>query len=467
MNANWFTGAEAPKTRGGVFTVFALAVVTLGSLGCGDNVADASREPPPGSGGRTSGTGGSGGVAPIGCDVPLADRVQVTTVTAPEPILANTEYFPVVLAPQGSGGALVAWREAATETVRVAVLDDSDQLVGTVLTLDGLEVHALLAHDDGGAVAIVRDDPVIYSDAYCNPETMPNVAYCGKLDLVRFDGSGNTEWETKLTSDTSVNSDGALFIWQYEHTVRLGWSGDEYGVYFRSAGSVARPGVPGEVDIYGGDTLRFVAGDGSIVEGEGEGEAGWSWGCTYSWSVRLAYDGHWGAACHGDNIPNALRLRIMDPTRTLGTAILHEGMNPTRRALGGLVPRSGGFWLSHIAESEDEILELHLADIDDSAEIGEDRVIPEAEGIDQVYPFRPYMADYGDDELLVGWKSGGDLQIATLDRSTGEMLDGPVTVEAPIDQFQEFVSCPNGDVGWAWSAGGTDEVSIARVRACE
>ncbi len=458
MSANWAAGMEAPKTRGGL--PGALALAALCSLGCGDNVADASREPPPssGSGGRSSGTGGA---PAIGCDVPLEDRVAVTTVTALTEVLANTEFFPVVLAPRDSGGSLVAWREAPTQTIRVAELDGGDQLVGTVLTLPGIEVHALVAHDDGGAVAIVDEDPSISGSA-CRPAEHPDW-WCGKVDLVRFGEAGNTEWRSTLTSGTDVDSDDALFIYWYEHTVRLGWSGQEYGVYFRSAGSIASA-IPGEVEIPSGDVFRFVSGDGSSVEG------GWSWGCSYSWSVRLAYNGHWGAACHGDDIPNALRLQIMDPGdpgRFLGTAILHEGMDPTRRALGGLVPTSNGFWLSHIAEDEDSVLQLHLADIDNSAAIGEDRVIPEAQSIDDSYPFRPYMAEYAGDQLLVGWKSDGELQIATLDGFTGELLDGPVTVTAGIDQFQEFVSHPNGDVGWAWSPGGTDEVSVVRVRACE
>jgi hypothetical protein len=156
----------------------------------------------------------------------------------------------------------------------------------------------------------------------------------------------------------------------------------------------------------------------------------------------------------------------MDPGRTIGTVLLHEGMDPERRALGGLVPTTDGFWLSHIADQDGD-LELHLAHIDNDATVGEDMVVSPAQGIDEVYPYRPYMAAYADDQLLAGWKSGGELQIVALDATTGEVVDGSVAVDAGIDQFQEFVRHPNGDVVWAWSPGGTTDVSVVRVRACE
>jgi hypothetical protein len=450
-------------TRRAASACLVLALAS-GAAGCGDDVAEASAEPVA-TGGR--GAGGTGGAQP-GCDIPLGDRVAVSTLDAGEAVLANDEYYPVVLAPTPEGGSLVAWRQESGLTIRVAALDDSDQLVGEPLSFPGEEVHAILAHEDGGAIVILENDPDIYSDKYCRGETTPDESYCAKFDLVRFDSLGSTLWRATLTDKINVDSDGALFIWWYQHTARLAWSGREYGVYFRSAGSTTRPGEPDEVDIHAGDTLRFVDADGSLLDG------GWDWGCSHSWSVRLAYNGlHWGAACHGNPNPNAHRLVIMDRGTTLATVLLQEGMDPEQRALGGLVPTSDGFWLSHIAAGQSEP-EMHLVHIDDAGSLSQEQVLAAAQGIDDGYvpgpsytPYRAYMADYADGQMLLGYKSSQQLQLAVLDRATGELVDGPVAVDAGIDQFQEFVSHPNGDVGWAWSPGGGTEISVARVRACE
>jgi hypothetical protein len=97
-----------------------------------------------------------------------------------------------------------------------------------------------------------------------------------------------------------------------------------------------------------------------------------------------------------------------------------------------------------------------------------DKVIADgSSSLDDEYVFRTYLAEYGSGSMLAGWKSGGQLQIAVLDKETGEMTRGPVPVEAGIDQFQEFVSYPNGDVGWAWGENGASEIRIVRIKAAD
>ena len=51
--------------------------------------------------------------------------------------------------------------------------------------------------------------------------------------------------------------------------------------------------------------------------------------------------------------------------------------------------------------------------------------------------------------------------------STGVLLDGPVAVNAEIDDYVDFVSYPNGDVVWAFSPGRSSSIDIVRVSACE
>ena len=393
----------------------------------------------------------------------LAGRVRETLVTVAQRIRADGEYHPVVLGPRPGGGAWVAWNEANQEFIRVVRLDARDRLQQELEPFAGEEVHALVGHTNGGAMLVVQNDPDIYSDKYCRGPSTPDKPYCAKLDLLRFEDSGAIRWRTTLTSKTNVDRDGALFIWWYQHTARLVWSNDDqtYGAYSRVAGSSPRPGVPGEVDIHAGDFFKFVDGQGRTREG------GWNWGCSHSWSVRLAFNGQWGAACHGDAYPNALRLSVLNPGETLGSANLHEGVDPAQRALGGLVPSNDGFWLSHIApDGPGSSLQVQLAHLRNDGTLVDERALTQATDLDHEYPFRAYLASYGQGNLLVGWRSNGRLQLAVLDGATGEITDGPVEVGAPIDVFQDFVSYPNGDVGWAWAANDSNELTVVRVQSC-
>ena len=407
------------------------------------------------AGGGAPGTGGgpTGGSEPA-CAVPLAERVQVRAVDVGSAVVASDEYHPTVVAPAADGGSLLAWRAAGLEEIHVTWLDGDDAPVATSPAVPGLEVHAALAHDDGGgAIVVLADDPDIYSAQHCTADL---TQYCARLDLVRFDAAGAVTWQTKLTGDENVAADGALFVYWYQHTARLVFASDTYGVYFRSARSVADANEPTGVALHAGDTFRFVDAGGALLQG------GWDWGCSHSWSVRLAYDGVWAAACHGDPYPPGMRVTILEPGGTRGQVTFSEGVDPSERALGGLVPRDGSFFLSHVMLDEDGERAAHLAKVDDDGTLTSDVEIALADPIDGVYPFRAYMAAYGEDRFLLGYKSGGELMIAVIDEQGG-VVEGPVAIDAPIDNFSEFVATPDGDVIWAHSDGG---VTVTRVDGC-
>lgn len=390
---------------------------------------------------------------------PLAERVRVTSNDVGGAFRANDEYFPLPVAPRPGGGALVAWREQAALKVHVGTFDAADRLVGTPLTFAAEEAHALVAHEDGGALVVVENDRDIYSAKYCRGASTPDKSYCAKLDLWRFDDTGQTTWRTTVTGKKNVDSDGAHFIWWYQHTARLLWTGSEYGLYYRSAESSPRPGTPGEIDIHAADAFRIVDGTGQVQP------SAWNWGCSHSWAVNLAFNGHFGTACHGDGYPNAFHVNVLDRDRRLGDAALHENLDPTKRALGGLVPTTGGFWLLHMAQAG-EVMQLHLAFVDNTGKVTQDKPLTFATGLPTQYPFRAYLAAYGTDQLLAGWFSDGKLHLATLDRATGDLVAGPVSTTARIDLWSEFVPDPNGDVVWAWSPGNRSTLDLVRVGAC-
>lgn len=396
--------------------------------------------------------------SPAACKA-LAERVRVTGGDLPASIRANDEYFPVVLAPRPDGGSLVAWREQAGPTVRVGRFDASDVLVGTPLTFAAEEVHALVAHEEGGALVTVANDPDIYSPKYCRGASTPDKSLCGKLDLLRFDDRGRELWRRTMTKKVNVDANGAHFIWWYQHTARLVWSGQNYGLYWRTAESSPRPGVPGEIDIHAADLLRFLDGEGNPVDKGGVRA------CSHSWAVRLAFGERFASVCHGDAYPNAFHLITHDLDRPRGESNLLSGLDPAKRALGGLVPRPGGFWLLYMAQPG-AAMELHLAAIDMAGKVTRDDKLPFATGLATAYPFRPYLAAYGKGRLLAGWPKAGALQLAVLDGETGALLEGPAPAGAKIDNWVEFMSYPDGDVGWAWSPGGTKRLEMVRVAGC-
>lgn len=395
----------------------------------------------------TTSTGGSGNPGSCGT---LAERVRTTELELPVSAIPNDEYYPMVLAPRADSSSLLGYREAARQDLRVVELDGADTVTGTLFQIEGQEVHGLLAHDDGAAIVLVREDPDIFSQEFCSGGTT-----CNSLELVRFDNAGNVTMNRTLTDKLTVENQGALFMYWFEHTARIAWADDTYGVYFRSArtiptsaGLVPRPG----------DTLRFIDSGGNRLD------RGWDFGCIPSWSVRISYNGVWAAVCHGDEMPNAHRLVVLDGDEQRELSFL-EGVAPAYRALGGLTTYQNDFWLSYVQRSGN-LFELHLARISQEPEVLLDHIVEEAVDLDYEtgYLFRTYHATLGDG-LLLGWKSGDRLVLARADIDTGELVEGPVVTNAPIDHFVEFMSFPNGDVGWANSSN-TGRATVTRVLGC-
>lgn len=145
-----------------------------------------------------------------------------------------------------------------------------------------------------------------------------------------------------------------------------------------------------------------------------------------------------------------------DRTSLRGEATLQEGVAPMQRALGGPVADADGFWPLHQAAGWSR-MQLRGARLDARGGVTADKVLPIATGLSTRCPFRPYLAAYGHGQPLAGWQDNGQLSPALLDGCTGAVvdtvLDRPAQVDAPIDPWAEFVSFPDGSVGWAHAPG--------------
>ncbi len=394
------------------------------------------------------------------CDT-LANRIRSTSVSVSNASV-NDEYTPTVIAPKSDGSSLLTWTDASAGVIKLANLSSADKLQSYLPDIAGAQVHAALTDSRGAVLAVVANDPDIYSSSYCYSSATPGNYICGKMDLVGIDNAGNSRFRTTLTNKTNVDSVGAQFIWWYGHTARLATDGSRYGVYYRGAMSTSKADGTSGVDIHAGDTLAFVGTDGTKQSG------GWDWGCSHSWAVRIAYNGTWGAACHGDAYPNAMQLaRLSTSTATPSKLQWLSDTDATGRALGGLVPITGsGFWMDYIQTSNGALV-LKLAKLPNSGSaLSTDLTISGATNLDSTYPFRPYMAALGSDKLLLGWKSGGKLVLAVANASTGTVTEGPLTTNASVGTFQDFVTTAGGDVVWAHSDGGSS-IQVNRVAVCK
>lgn len=400
------------------------------------------------------------------CSTNLISQIHSSSIPVPGQIGESNEDYPVVIVPQPDGQSVLAWSDTSQGQIRLARVSADDQSKTDLPPIPGLQVQAGLADPSGTVLAVISNDPDIYSPKHCKSDQTPDQPVCGKIDLVKLTTDGSTAFRTTLSSKINADQDGANFIWWYGHTARLASDGNQYAVYYRTAGSYTRPNDADEVDIHAGDALRFVSKDGTLIP-----NAGWSWGCSHSWSVRLAFsNGQWAAACHGDAYPNAMQMALLNsPTsQPIKQQWLNES-NPTGRALGGIVaaPQSG-FWMNYIV-AEDSHPTLHLAHYSGTTgQIDRDLVIPEANGLvasPARYPYRAYMAAYRSGQLLLGWKTADGLKLAVADASTGQLLQPPVSTNLQIDDFDEFVSSPSGDVLWATSPG-DGSITINRVAGC-
>lgn len=439
--------------------LFGIVLATSVLNGCGGGSSGTSNGSSSSTAASDSSAAGSDVTNEASTCKPLKDRVRTTSITLPGGSFPSNNYTPLIIAPKElrEDGSLLAWRERASTQVRVGTLNAQDQLTGVLAAVPGFEVHDLKAYPEGPVMAVVDNDPDIYSNKYCYGASTSDKPYCLKMDLVGLDNRGAQRFRSTLTGKANVDSDGARFIWWYDHGARIARSNDRYGVYYTTAGSWPRPGVPGEVDIHQGDALKFVGFNGALLDG------GWNWGCSHSLGIRFAFNGQFAAACRGDAFPNALRINMVDAQgHWLSQTDWLSNTNHLERELGGLVPDGNRFFVNYISK-DNGTPTLHLAKFTNANVKESDAVIAAANNVQAGK--RPYMAKYGSKSLIVGWLSNDKLNLAIVDRATGKIVEGPVVTDASIDGYQEFVPASNGAVTWAYSVGdGTARIN--RVEEC-
>jgi hypothetical protein len=440
----------------------ALLVCVLGFVACSfDRPSDVGDDAP----------GDGGGDLPDGPPpgTPLADRISVTTIPAPDGVMAgrfnwriwgqgNLRISPVFTVPLADCGTLVGYTTGTTTpTARVARLDASDALV-TTHDLGAFELRGLAAEPDGHWAALLWD-------------ATPEIPV---LHVSRFDAGGAPGWSTPLEDTLAAPTDFGI------GESRLEYGDGRYGAYFHVHG------ISGFAEGHEGDQLQWVdAATGAM-------STGWQWGCSHSMSELLRFDPAANAflsACvtdcfpgtSGDFAANSIGGVYLDRQRKV--ADVDAGCNGNVAGeLGGLAPNGAGWalvWNAHqnpatpgqgsydpATMNQDIAFATIAADQTPGAPVW----LTSTPGIDEASSSIARWQPTGDDRelYLVGWSEGAAYRLAVVS-ADGAFVEGPIDATAAVrwgERDDPFRVHDGGDVVWSWfDDPGDTELHLARVRS--
>lgn len=366
---------------------------------------------------------------------PLVDRLRLRSIDV-HPLEVKTGSVrsrttsPIFVAPDsGVEGAHVAWADT-DGSVHVTALDYYDLPTGREAMVDGDEVRGLVVHDDGVALLVVRGD---------------------SLFLVRLDEAGAVEFEERLVGGTPQTTVGSKWVDNWGHEARLVWDGERYSAY---SGHTQYFGARGK---HQGDLLWHFDAQGRRID-EREG---WDWGCSHSLDLRLAHNGvRLGAVCLSDSFPTK-GIHFHHREKQIRSEPSGDGAGYSAANLGGWVPVAGGFHLTFSSPEGRRSSDVGLVHVSNDANVAAVHWLTDTPDVEES---APHLARYGR-AFVAAWTAGDEHRVAVVGADL-EIADGPVAIAPTIAPRDDFVTLPNGDVLWAYSAGDRGTLHIARLEAC-
>lgn len=375
-------------------------------------------------------TGGSGGGvrAPVPCATPLAERLGIKDIAVTSKVVTkgsgiNSANMPVILATSPDGRSKIAWTDGTN--AHVTPLTDAGEREAPDAIVPGSEVRGFVAHDDGSALLVRRGDAMAF---------------------VRLDEAGTEKATLGIVGNVSKTTEGSRWIDDWPHQGRLAWSGTQYAAYFGQTGNFGSRGN------HQGDHYSLIGADGVLAKG------GWDWGCSHSLDGRLAHNGTvWAPVCASDSYP-PLGFYFNNKTKISDEPTI-TNVGGTAK-LGGLVPAADGFYLTFTSPTGRASSDVGFVKFSNTGAPSGKVFLTDTPSVQESWA---HLAKYGD-RLLVGWASGSQLTIATID-TAGTILEAPMATTALIGGQDDFATWTNGDAGWAWGA--DRMVHVARVTRCQ
>jgi hypothetical protein len=361
----------------------------------------------------------------------LAGRVSTQTISLPGPVnyarrggwgdRPNT-----ILAPLVSGGYKLGWTDRSG-TAHITTFDSNQHVVGTEITLPGLDLRGLVAHEDGfvGVMAARNSYQMV---------------------VLRLDPDGNRVFETILTG---ANPDPTLGthldrLWTYRG--RFITTGSQYAVHFAHIEPGGHQGGYYATLDFTGRKLR--------VNG---------WTVSHSLDQRLLYhQGQYFSMSLGDVYPKGIHFE----NRTLGRGkVIYPAKDqiaqwsPNEANLGSMVSvgKNIGVILTSKHNGSKELFYLLL---DTEGRILRTTRLSNTAAFDEsIVRLVPFGKN-----LLVAWQISPNQTKVAVINADGKWLNNSVVINQPLPGNDEIVAFPNGDVGWLVAKHGESTMSLVRIR---
>lgn len=349
----------------------------------------------------------------------------------------DTEPLPLAIAPR-PGGSWLAFLGAGGR-IHLAKLNCRDKLVGTVKSFAGVDLQDVHADKNGGVLLVTRKGA-------CGPNTLcgGSPSPCYTMVMIRFDNAGAKVWErqvTNLTASRKGYTDGARFVWWYQHHGRLATDGKgNYAAYFGVAVTVRNGNC---VDIHQGDRMQVVNRSGQLVRHQDSFEVG----CSHSWGTRIVYDkrtGHFVMVCATDN---NCRIAQPDPYRTVASGACDGTLFG-----GDLVPAAKeGYWTAWSQGGTARLSRFTTG--------AANKTVTTAARTDH-----PHLVRYASGRMLLTWESGASTVGQLYSAGAGTKIGAQFRIGVRDHAFQAWKrDGADGSVVYPAAGSTATTVRIARV----
>jgi hypothetical protein len=387
----------------------------------------------------------------------MAPSVNVTSVNLGIAVTAygsqaDTAPLPMAISAIPSGGSRLAWL-GTDANVHIAELDCNDQLVGTPFSIPAVDLQDVYADDNGGAVLVVRNATNTGTDN-CGTGVLcgGTSSQCQNTWLVRFDKTGTVVWQTQVTnlsSNLAGYDNGAIFTWKnYQHHGRIAFDGANYAAYFAAAITVYRTGNSGCIDIHEGDRMQVVDSTGKLLTGHNS----FPWGCSHSWTTRLAWDPANKAfvmTCATDADNCAIE-------RPDTGALLFQATCSGQFFNGDLINApDGGYWSAWSDTNAIRLNHFTFSNVKGASQSNA--------GASQ----HPHLVPYGPGNMLLAWGLGTSMAAQVRDMTAANTVGTQLSIAVKDHAYQAFKPYPDGSVAYPAAGDTSTSVKIARVMPCQ
>ncbi|MBI4941248.1 MAG: hypothetical protein HY830_10930, partial [Actinobacteria bacterium] len=347
----------------------------------------------------------------------------------------DTEALPLAIASR-PGGSWLAWL-GTDKRVHLGKLDCNDKLVGKATSFPGIDLQDVRADSTGGVLLLTRAGSCKGS-RLCGGTASP----CNTMHMVRFDNSGKLVWQVQVTNLTATRggqTNGARFVWWYQHHGRLAYDGANYAAYFGVAITVQNGSC---VDIHEGDRMQVVSKAGKLLAGHDSFEVG----CSHAWTSRIVWDKrtkHFVMVCATDN---NCRIAQPNPYRTVAAGACDGTLFG-----GDLVNASTtGYWTAWSQGGKVRLDRFTTGASNKSVRTS-------------ISASHPHLVRYGTGRMLLAWQSGTGMAAQVYNASTGAAIGARITIPVRDHSYQAFKGYSDASVAYPAAGSTSTKIKIARV----